>query len=338
MRAYHIAILGECGAVGKEICQILEERDLPIASLKLLASKRSAGEKILFRDEVIVIEEVNAHSFQGMDLVFGAVDEKTAKRFLPYAISAGALVIDNSSAYRLKPQVPLVIPQINPEDIKKHQGLIANPNCTTIIALMAAAPLHRLAKIKSMVVSTYQAVSGAGHAGMEELKKQMQAELCGEALPIQVFPYPIAYNLIPQIGDFDESGYSSEEWKLQREGRKILHEPNLCVTCTCVRLPIMRAHSEAITLFFEDAISVEAAKAALKESEGVVLLDEKEQAVYPMPLFASGKDDIYVGRVRASMHDQTHSLTLWCCGDQLRKGAALNAVQIAEAAIELGAL
>lgn len=338
MRAYHIAILGASGVVGSEIRKILEKSKLEIKSLRLLVSKRSAGKKVLFRDEVLVMEETTIHSFKSVDLVFSAVDNQYAKKFLPYAVSAGALVIDNSSAYRLDPQVPLIIPEINGEDIKKHQGIIANPNCATIIALMAVYSLHKLAKIKSMVVSTYQAVSGAGYAGMKELQEQIKQLLYHEPVSPAIFPYQIAYNLIPQIGAFDEQGYSSEEMKLQNEGRKILHAPDLEVTCTCIRLPVLRSHSESITLFFEDEISVEEAKKAIKQAKGVMLVDDIKHQVYPMPLDTSEQDFISVGRIRSSMSDTKHSLTLWCCGDQIRKGAALNAVEIAYCAIEKGLL
>ncbi|MDF9825025.1 aspartate-semialdehyde dehydrogenase [Breznakia sp. PF5-3] len=330
MKTYNVAILGATGAVGQEMMNILVERKFPINTLKLLASKRSVGKKMSFDGKEITVEEALPTSFENVDIVLGAVENDIAEKLLPYAVKAGAVVIDNSSAYRLDDNVPLVVPEVNPQDIKKHSGIIANPNCSTIIALVAIYKLHEYAKLKSIIASTYQAVSGAGVPGLEELTQQTQQVLNDEEISPKVFPYQIAFNLIPQIGGFDENGYSSEEMKMQNEGRKILHHPDLNVTCTCVRVPVLRSHSESLTLFFEDEISVEKAKEILSDTEGVKLMDNPQNQKYPMPLDTSDQDLVFVGRVRKDLTQKDNkSLSLWCCGDQVRKGAATNAVQIA---------
>lgn len=330
MKTYNLAILGATGAVGQEMISILEEQEFPINELRLLASKRSVGKIMQFKGQDIAIQEANEHAFEGMDIVLGAVENDIAEALLPHAIKAGAVVIDNSSAFRLNNDVPLVVPEVNPEDISTHKGIIANPNCSTIIAMVAVNALHEYANIQSMVVSTYQAVSGAGVPGLNELVKQTKEVLNNEEVKPEVFAHQIAFNLIPQIGGFDEFGYSSEEMKLQNEGRKILHHPNLDVTCTCVRVPVLRSHSESITLFFEKEIDVDKAKEILKTAKGVKLVDDTTNNLYPMPLDTSNQDLVYVGRIRKDLTQKNNkSLTLWCCGDQVRKGAATNAVQIA---------
>lgn len=330
MKTYNVAILGATGAVGQEMLKVLSEYNFPINTLRLLASKRSVGKKVQYQDKEYLMEEALPTSFEGMDIVLSAVENDIALQLIPHAVKAGALVIDNSSAYRLDETVPLVIPEINPEDIKEHHGIIANPNCSTIIALMATYALHKEAKITSIIAATYQAVSGAGNPGMEELTTQVQQVIQNEAIEPKVFPYQIAFNLIPQIGGFDENGYSSEEMKMQNEGRKILHHDTLNVTCTCVRVPVFRSHSESLTLTFEKEMDVERAKAILQHTNGVKLVDDPTKAQYPMPLDTSNQDLIYVGRIRKDLTRDDHkSLTLWCCGDQVRKGAATNAVQIA---------
>lgn len=336
MKTYNVAILGATGAVGQEMMKVLAERNFPINTLKLLASKRSAGKKVMFKDQELTIEEaLTKDSFEGMDIVLGAAENDIAKELLPHAVKAGAVVVDNSSAYRMDKDVPLVVPEVNPEDIFTNNGIIANPNCATIIALVAINALNSYAKVKSMVVSTYQAVSGAGNPGIEELKTQVEALSKGEEVTPKVFPYQIAFNLIPQIGGFDELGYSSEEMKMQNEGRKILHNDDLTVTCTCIRIPVYRSHSESITLTFENEIDVKKAKELLKDAEGVKLMDDPNNKVYPMPLDTTDQDLVYVGRIRKDLtRDDNKSLTLWCCGDQVRKGAATNAVQIAIKYIE----
>ncbi|MEG0424080.1 MAG: aspartate-semialdehyde dehydrogenase [Erysipelotrichaceae bacterium] len=330
MKTYNVAILGATGAVGSEMLKVLQERNFPIKELHLLASSRSAGKVIHAFDRDIIIQEVNENSFKGIDIVLSAVGNETAKKWLPIATKSGSIVVDNSSAYRMDDDVPLIIPEVNPEDIKKHTGIIANPNCATIIALVAIAPLHRIAPIKRMIVSTYQAVSGAGVGGIHELEDQVAAIAHGKEVVIKNFQHQIAYNLIPQIGDFDEFGYSSEEMKMQNEGRKILHNDDLKVNCTCVRVPIIRSHSESITIEFRDEMDVQTARNLLKNAPGVKLVDDGAHHQYPMPLDTSDQDDVFVGRIRQDISSDVPSLSLWCCGDQIRKGAATNAVQIAE--------
>lgn len=332
MKSFRVAILGASGAVGQEMLRQLEERRFPVSSLKLLASRRSAGKTLSFRGETIAVEETNAHSFDTVDLVLGAAGNNVAKAYLPIAVQKGATVIDNSSAYRMDDTVPLVIPEINPQDALRHQGIIANPNCATIIALTALYPLHQHYGIRRMIVSTYQAVSGAGVEGIRELNEQMQALAIGKPIgEPQAFPYPIAGNLIPQIGAFDETGYSGEERKMEQEGRKILHHPSLRVSCTCVRVPVLRSHSESITVELERPVSDKEARGLLARAAGVRVVDDTTKQRYPMPLDTSDQDLVYVGRIRSDTSDPSgHSLSLWCCGDQIRKGAATNAVQIAE--------
>ncbi len=336
MKMYRVAILGATGAVGREMLKVLEERNLPVASLKLLASKRSAGKTMLFKGKEIMIEEANENSFDDLDLVLGAAENDIAKRFLPIAAEKGAVVIDNSSAYRLDDQVPLVVPEVNPQDAFEHHGIIANPNCATIIALVALQPLHQAFGAKRMIVSTYQAVSGAGVGGIAELNEQMKQLVNHEEISApKTFQHQIVCNLIPQIGGFNDEGYSSEEMKMQNEGRKILHAEDLLVNCTCVRVPVIRSHSESITVTFEKEVDVAKAKEALSKAPGVRLVDDPANALYPMPLDTSDQDLVFVGRIRKDISDPSnHSLTFWCCGDQVRKGAATNAVQIAQLLIE----
>lgn len=329
MKLHTVAILGATGAVGREMMKILQERDFPVDRLKLLASARSAGKNLPFRGEPIPVEEVCAQAFSGVDLVLGAAENPVAQRWAPVIRDAGAVFVDNSSAFRLDPQVPLVVPELNPEDAAGHHGLVANPNCSTIIALVAASALHRRRTITSMVASTYQAVSGAGAAGPEELLEQTAALAAGQPVESRVFSHPIAYNLIPQIGAAQYEGYTSEEMKLQNEGRKILHLPELQVSCTCVRVPVIRSHSISLTLRFDRPMSVEEARAAIAQAPGCRLVDDLPAGHYPMPLDTSDQDLVFVGRIRPDLTDPL-GLCLWCCGDQLRKGAATNAVQIAE--------
>jgi len=325
-----VAILGATGEVGKEMLNSLLERKIPIKELKLFASARSAGQKVQFGDQQLTIETLTTDCFEGIDVVLCALDDDIAKIYLPEAKKQGCLIIDNSSIYRLDDTVPLVVPEVNPSDIFNHQGIIANPNCSTIIALVAIAKLHKVAHINSMIVSTYQAVSGAGKLGIDELENQVADLAEGKPVTPKVFPYQIAYNLIPQIGGFNAEGHSSEEMKLQNEGRKILHHPDLDVTCTCVRVPVIRSHSEAITLFLEKDLSVEEARDIVSQTDGIKLVDDLDHQGYPMPLDTSNQDLVYVGRIRKSKVGNQQVLTLWCCGDQVRKGAATNAVQILE--------
>lgn len=321
-----IAIVGATGAVGQQMLKCLEERNIQ-CNLKLLASARSKGKKIKFFDQEIICEELNPDSFKDVDFALGATENDIAKTWIPWALENKVIIVDNSSAFRLDQDVPLVIPEINPEDIAKNKGIIANPNCATIIALVALNALHKEFKIKRMIVTTFQAVSGAGVKGIQDLENQLK----DPTAPCNAFPYPIAYNLIPQIGDFDDLGISKEEWKLQNESRKILHDDNLLVNCTCVRVPILRSHSESITIECEKEIDITKARELLSSAQGVLLKDDPLHKQYPMPLETTDQDLVYVGRVRKDISDPTnHSLSLFCCGDQIRKGAATNAVQILE--------
>ena len=330
MKKYNIAILGATGAVGQEMLKILFERNVPFQELHLLASARSAGKKIYVEDQCLEIEETTKDSFKNIDIVLGAADNDVAKLYVPIARSQGAIVIDNSSAFRMDKDVPLIIPEVNPQDIKKHHGLIANPNCATIIAFVALAPLHAYAKAKRLVVSTYQAVSGAGKKGIAELDAQIYDIARDNEISIDAFQHQIAYNLIPQIGGFNEEGYSSEEMKMQMEGQKILHEDDFFVNCTCVRVPVYRSHSESIFVEFERSISIEKAREVLREADGVKLVDDVQNSIYPMPIDTTDQDLVYVGRLRKDMSQHENGLSFWCCGDQVRKGAATNAIQILE--------
>lgn len=332
-----VGILGATGAVGRQMIEVLEERRFPVSELRLFGSARSAGSSIPFNGRDITIEEASVEAFRGLDLLFGAVDNDVARAMLPQAVAMGVTVIDNSSAFRLDPEVPLVIPEVNPEDVSLSKGLIANPNCATIIGLTAIAPLHRHAKIERLIVSTYQAVSGAGKAGLDTLDREVAAN-DGQRAEGSCFAYPIAYNLIPQIGSFNEEGYTSEEMKMQFEGRKMLHDDSLRVACTCVRVPIARSHSEAITVEFKHDITPEKARELLSNAPGVKLVDDPDKLLFPMPMSTSNQDLVYVGRIRrdlsAAGDEFRRSLTLFCCADQIRKGAATNAVQIAELVIQ----
>ncbi len=329
MMKKNVAILGATGAVGREMLKILEERDFPIEKLTLLSSKRSAGKTLTFKGEEITLIEAADDVFEGVDIVLGAADNPVAKQFAPAIVKAGAVFVDNSSAFRLLDTVPLVIPEINPEDVKWHQGIISNPNCSTIITLMAASVLNRLSPIETIVASTYQAASGAGAGGPIELAEEIAAYQNGETYEPKVFPYPLAYNVIPSIGSPLDNGYTTEEMKMQNEGRKILHLPEMLVSCTCVRVPVMRSHSISATIVTKEKITVEEAKEAFRHAEGILLEDDLPNKVYPMPLLTSGKDITLVGRIREDLTNP-RGLNLFVAGDQVRKGAALNTIQIAE--------
>ena len=333
MKTYTVAILGVTGAVGQEMLQVLQERSFPVGKLIPLASSRSAGSTVSFRGEEIPIQEATENAFLGVDIVLGAAENDIAIALAPAIRAAGAVFIDNSSAFRMDPDVPLVVPEVNGTDVKAHKGIISNPNCTTAITLTAVQPLRQLGQIQSMVASSYQAVSGAGIAGPVELERQMAAYSKGEPLTKQVFPYQILCNLIPQIGSEQEDGYTSEEMKLHFEGRKIMHLPDLKVSCTCVRVPVMRSHSISVRVSFDRPVSVEDARILLEAAPGCKLVDDLTNLQYPMPLDASAQDLVLVGRLRKDLADPC-SLNLWCCGDQLRKGAATNAIQIAELVIQ----
>lgn len=333
MKQYKVAVLGATGAVGREMIKILEERNFPVSELIPLASARSAGSVIPFKGENVTVREVTPDSFVGIDIVLGAAPNKLAKEYAPHIVAAGAVFVDNSSAFRMDPNVPLVIPEINPEDALKHNGIISNPNCSTIVSLVAVNALNKISPIQNMVVSTYQAVSGAGAGGPIELDEEVKAIAEGTPVQPSVFPYQIAFNLIPQIGNFTENGYTAEEMKMQNEGRKILHLPELLVGCTCVRVPVYRSHSISITLRTEKPISVAEAQAAISSAAGCRLVDDPEAKQYPMPLDTSDQDIVFVGRIRKDLTSE-NGISLWCCGDQVRKGAATNTIQIAELLIK----
>ena len=329
MKQYTVAVLGATGAVGQEMIRILEERQFPVGRLLPLASKSSAGKTVTFRGQQISVAEACDGAFEGVDIVLGAAQNAVAKRFAPAIVHAGGVFVDNSSAFRMDPQVPLVVPEINPEDVSWHKGIIANPNCSTIITLTAVNALNRIAPIRAMTASTYQAVSGAGAGGPLELMEEVEALREGKPCQPRVFSHQIAYNLIPQIGGEAFEGYTSEEMKMQNEGRKILHLPELKVSCTCVRVPVVRSHSISVSCHFDVPVTVEQARSAIAQAPGCKLVDDLPNGSYPMPLDTSDQDIVFVGRIRPDLTDEK-GLCLWCCGDQVRKGAATNAIQIAE--------
>ena len=329
MKQYTVAILGATGAVGQEMIKILQERNFPVGKLKPLASARSAGKTLKFRGEDVTIEEARDEAFEGVDIVLGAAENDIAKRFAPAIVKAGAVFVDNSSAFRLDPKVPLIVPEINPEDVRNHHGIISNPNCSTIITVTAVNALNALSPIRAMTASTYQAVSGAGAGGPIELMAEVDALREGKTYEPKVFSHQIAFNLIPQIGGEQFQGYTSEEMKMQNESRKIMHLPELKVSCTCVRVPVVRSHSISVSLHFDKHISVKEAQEAIAKAPGCRLVDDLAKKQYPMPLDTSDQDIVFVGRIRPDLTDD-NGLCLWCCGDQVRKGAATNAIQIAE--------
>ena len=333
MKQYTVAVLGATGAVGQEMMKILAERNFPVGKLIPLASARSAGKTLKFRGEDVTIQEARDEAFQGVDIVLGAAENDIAQRFAPAIVKAGAVFVDNSSAFRLDPNVPLIVPEINPQDVKNHHGIISNPNCSTIITVTAVNALNAISPIKAMTASTYQAVSGAGAGGPIELMNEVQALGHGESYEPKVFSHQIAFNLIPQIGGEQFEGYTSEEMKMQNEGRKIMHLPELKVSCTCVRVPVVRSHSISVSLHFDKHVSVEQARAAIAKAPGCKLVDDLAKKQYPMPLDTSDQDLVFVGRIRPDLTDD-NGLCLWCCGDQVRKGAATNAIQIAELLVE----
>ena len=333
MKQYTVAVLGATGAVGQEMMKILAERNFPVGKLIPLASARSAGKTLKFKGEDVTIQEARDEAFEGVDIVLGAAENDIAQRFAPAIVKAGAVFVDNSSAFRLDPNVPLIVPEINPEDVKNHHGIISNPNCSTIITVTAVNALNAISPIKAMTASTYQAVSGAGAGGPIELMNEVQALGHGESYEPKVFSHQIAFNLIPQIGGEQFEGYTSEEMKMQNEGRKIMHLPELKVSCTCVRVPVVRSHSISVSLHFDKHVSVEQARAAIAKAPGCKLVDDLARKQYPMPLDTSDQDLVFVGRIRPDLTDD-NGLCLWCCGDQVRKGAATNAIQIAELLVE----
>lgn len=325
----NVAIVGATGAVGQELISILEERNFKLDSLKLLASKRSAGRKVKFRGEELTIEELTHDSFKGVDIVFSSAGAAISQEFLPTAVKAGAVCIDNTSFFRMDPNVPLVVPEVNPEDIKLHHGIIANPNCTTIMMVVVLNPIEKISHIKKIHISSYQSASGAGAVAMDELKQQYKDILeTGTTTHISKFPHQLAYNVIPQIDKMTENDYTKEEMKMFNETRKIMHS-DVRTSATCVRVSSLRSHSESVWFETERPVSVEEIRNALRNAPGVTLKDDPQNYVYPMPLESAGKDNVFVGRVRKDLADD-NSNTLWLTGDQIRKGAALNAIQIGE--------
>lgn len=327
--SYRVAILGATGAVGAELLALLAERNFPVAELKLLASARSAGQTLTFKGETLTVEAVTDRSFDGIDLVLASAGGSISKAWAASIVGAGAVMIDNSSAFRMQPEVPLVVPEVNPEAAASHQGIIANPNCTTILMAVATYPLHQVQPIQRIVAATYQSASGAGARAMEELKQQSSVILQGGEPKPEAFPYPLAFNLFPHNSPLNEQGYCEEEMKMVNETRKIFSTPELRITATCVRVPVLRAHSEAINLEFNTPFSVAQAREILSQAPGVKLVEDWLANYFPMPRDASGQDDVLVGRIRQDISNP-NGLELWLSGDQIRKGAALNAVQIAE--------
>ena len=333
MKTYTVAVLGATGAVGQEMISILEERNFPVGKLIPLASARSAGKTLKFKGEDVTIGLACDEAFEGVDIVLGAAENDIAKQFAPAIVKAGAVFVDNSSAFRLQDDVPLVVPEVNPEDVKWHKGIISNPNCSTIITMTAVNALNAISPIRTMTTSTYQAVSGAGAGGPIELMNEVEALYKGETYEPKVFSHQIAYNLIPQIGGEAFEGYTSEEMKMQNEGRKIMHLPELKVSCTCVRVPVIRSHSISVSCHFDVPVTVEQVREVIAKAPGCKLVDDLKNKQYPMPLETSGQDIVYVGRIRPDLTDD-NGICLWCCGDQVRKGAATNAIQIAELLIK----
>lgn len=324
----NVAIMGATGAVGQELLKILEQRNFPLQNLKLLASERSVGREYDFKGEKLKVELTCPEAFKGVDLVLSSAGASVSKEFAPIAVDAGAVIVDNTSFFRMDPNVPLVVPEVNPEDIKLHKGIIANPNCTTIMMVVALKPLNAISKIKRVHAATYQSASGAGATGMAELKQQYQEIVEGKPVTVKKFAHQLAYNLIPHIDVFTDNDYTKEEMKMFNETRKIMHSDLSC-SATCVRVSALRCHSEALWVETEKPISVEEARAAIKAGEGLTLLDDPANNGYPMPLDLMGTDNVYVGRVRKDLANE-NGLNFWLVGDQIRKGAALNAVQIAE--------
>jgi len=329
--AWHTAIMGATGAVGTEFIRLLEERNFPVKSLKLLASSRSAGRKLKFRGEDLIVEELTEKSFAGVELVLASAGGGLSRKFAPAAIAAGAILVDNTSAFRMAPEVPLVVPEVNPQDIAKHKGIIANPNCSTIIMNVPVWPLHKARPIRRLVISTYQAASGAGAAAMEELKAGAQAMLDGKPFQPKVLPHLAAFNVFSHNSEVGPNGYNVEEMKMLLETRKIFHDPEILITATCVRVPVLRAHSESINIEFHEPITEDEVRQILATAPGIRLVDDRARNYFPMTLDASGQNDVLVGRIRGDMSQPGGcGIEMFVAGDQIRKGAALNAVQIAE--------
>ncbi|MFH1663157.1 MAG: aspartate-semialdehyde dehydrogenase [Chloroflexota bacterium] len=335
MKGYRVAIVGATGMVGKEFAKVLEQRNFPIESIKLLASDRSAGKKLFFSHKEIEIEETTPESFKDVDIALFSAGGEVSRYFSPIAAQSGAVVIDNSSAFRMDPKVPLVVPEINSEDIKKHKGIIANPNCSTIQMVVALYPLHKVNPIKRIVVTTFQSVSGTGTAAVDELTLQSKQMLNGQAVVPHIYPHQIAFNVLPEIDVFLDNAYTKEEWKMVEETRKIMHASDMAISATCARVPVFIGHSESVSVEFSRVMPPDEARRILAQAPGVKLLDDPTISLYPQPWSAVGTDEVFVGRIRSdSSHD--NGLVMWIVADNIRKGAALNAVQIAEAVLEGG--
>ena len=333
MKKYNVAVVGATGAVGEEMRLVLEERKFPIEKLSLFASSRSAGKEYKYKEEKVVVRELKDDSFSGIDIALFSGGDEVSKHFAPLAVQQGTIVIDNGKYFRMDPQVPLVVPEVNPDDLKKHKGLIANPNCSTIQMVVALKPIYDEAGIERVVVATYQSVSGTGKEAIEELKNQAASIAKGKEFEIKAYPYQIAYNALPHIGSFKENGYTSEEMKMLNETRKILGDDNIRVAATTVRVPVYRAHSEVVHIETKKKISVQRTREILSAFPGIKVIDNPEKLEYPLPLFAEGKDEVFIGRIREDISTE-NGLVMWVVSDNLRKGAALNAVQIAELLIK----
>jgi len=333
MKKYKVAVVGATGAVGEEMRLVLEEREFPVEKLSLFASVRSAGKEYKYKEEKVVVRELKDDSFNGIDIALFSGGDEVSKHFAPLAVQQGTIVIDNGKYFRMDPQVPLVVPEVNPDDLKWHKGLIANPNCSTIQMVVALKPIYDEAGIERVVVATYQSVSGTGKEAIEELKNQAASIAKGKEFEIKAYPYQIAYNALPHIGSFKENGYTSEEMKMLKETRKILGDDNIRVAATTVRVPVYRAHSEVVHIETKKKISVRRTREILSAFPGIKVIDNPEKLEYPLPLFAEGKDEVFVGRIREDISTE-NGLVMWVVSDNLRKGAALNAVQIAELLIE----
>ena len=333
MKDYNVAVVGATGLVGQEFIKILVQRSFPMASIRLLASDRSAGRKLSVNNQEIEVEETTPDSFWGVDIALFSAGAEISRYFSPIAAREGTVVVDNSSAFRMDKAVPLVVPEVNPEDIKRHKGIIANPNCSTIQMVVALYPLHRVNPIKRIVVDTYQAVSGTGSAAVEELRTQVKQVLEGQSTIPHVYPHQIAFNVLPEIDVFLDNGYSKEEWKMVEETRKIMHADDIAISATCVRVPVLVGHGEAIHVEFSQPMSVDEAQRILSRAPGVRLLDDTTISLYPQPWSAAGSDDVFIGRIRQDV-SHPNGLVMWVVADNLRKGAALNTIQIAEEMIK----
>lgn len=333
IKKYNVAIVGATGLVGQEFIKVLGQRNFPMSSLQLFASDRSAGRRLTVDDEEIEVRETTPQSFDEIDIALFSAGSEISHHFAPIAAQSGAVVIDNSATFRMEPDVPLVVPEVNAEDIKNHNGIIANPNCSTIQLVVALYPLHKVNPIKRFIVDSYQAVSGTGAAALEELSEQARAVLEGRSVVPHVYPHQIAFNILPEIDLFLDNGYSKEEWKLVEESRKIMHAEDIAISATCVRVPVFIGHSEAIHIEFSEPMSPDTARRILAEAPGVRVLDDPSISLYPQPWSVAGSDEVFVGRIRRDASND-RGLVIWVVADNLRKGAALNAVQIAETAVE----